>query len=190
MKAILITGTPGTGKTTVSRILAERLRATHIDLTKFVREGNLIAERDEARDTDIIDIAAAKRAVAEAIRGGDGYVILDGHYSPELVERASAARVIVLRRAPWLLMEDLKKRGYSPGKVRENAESELIGVCLSEALSAQDADKICELDTSNKAPKETAEEIMDVINAKAKCSFGQIDWMERPEAEDLIRRLE
>jgi len=38
---LLVTGVPGTGKTTISSLLAAELGAEHIELTRLVREGGL-----------------------------------------------------------------------------------------------------------------------------------------------------
>ena len=39
---IIITGTPGTGKTSIARELAKRLNAVHIDLSRYVIEEDYI----------------------------------------------------------------------------------------------------------------------------------------------------
>jgi adenylate kinase len=93
----------------------------------------------------------------------------------------------VLRRAPWLLKHELEKRGYHSSKIRENVEAELVGVCISEALAAQE--KVHELDTTEKTPEQTLNEAMDALE-KGGYSPGEIDWLSHPEALELIKELD
>jgi adenylate kinase len=52
---ILVTGTPGTGKTTLSEAIAERLGFHVVNVGDRVREGGFHAGRDEEFDTLILD---------------------------------------------------------------------------------------------------------------------------------------
>ena len=52
---ITITGTPGVGKTTVSRSLASVLDLPLYNLSELVKEKELYTEKDEDRDAFIVD---------------------------------------------------------------------------------------------------------------------------------------
>jgi adenylate kinase len=52
----VVTGTPGTGKTTFSRQLSKRLGATHLELSRYALDNGLVTERDEERDTSVVDL--------------------------------------------------------------------------------------------------------------------------------------
>ena len=52
---ILITGTPGTGKTSTASLAAETLHLVHVECSKLVVEKKLYLERDEELDTFLID---------------------------------------------------------------------------------------------------------------------------------------
>jgi len=185
---IIVTGVPGTGKTTISMMLAERLGGRYIDLGKIALEEGLVSGRDPYRDTKVADLTALRKRVAALSGRGDALVI-DGHYSPSVVARGRASLVVVLRRAPWVLRDELRARGYPPGKVRENLEAELLGVCLADALSEQDPSKVCELDTTGVNPEETVKEIAAILSGEATCRRGTVDWMEAPEAEEMLRSI-
>ena len=52
---ILITGTPGTGKTTLSEVLAERTGFQHINISQLVKDFELHHGYDEEHDTLLIN---------------------------------------------------------------------------------------------------------------------------------------
>jgi adenylate kinase len=186
---ILITGTPGTGKSTVSKLLSVELRGEHIELTRLVKEWGLSQGWDETRSTTIADMKALRLALANIIGAASKPVIVDGHYSPDVVSRDEVTLTVVLRRAPWVLREELKARGYGASKIQENVEAELLGTCLVEALAAQDPDKVREIDTTGTTPDETVKLITATIDGEAKCRHGTIDWMNSPEVEKLLKEL-
>ena len=52
---VLVTGTPGTGKTTISQMLAEATGYRHINVGEWVKERQLHDGWDEAHDCFILD---------------------------------------------------------------------------------------------------------------------------------------
>jgi adenylate kinase len=188
-RLIVVTGVPGTGKTTISTLLAAELHAEHIELTRLVKEGGLSQGWDETRATTIADMKALRHAIVNIVENCTGNVIVDGHYSPEVSPREETNLVVVLRRAPWVLKEELQARGYSARKVRENVEAELLGTCLADALAAQDPAKVCEVDTTGETPEETVRFILAALDGDVACVHGDVDWMDQPEAEKLLREL-
>ncbi|TRO50664.1 AAA family ATPase, partial [Candidatus Bathyarchaeota archaeon] len=80
----LITGTPGTGKTTISKILSDKLGARHIELSLYAKENGCIIEDDPERDTKVVDMDALEEAL-EGLAETDIPLVIDGHYSHELL---------------------------------------------------------------------------------------------------------
>jgi adenylate kinase len=186
---LLVTGVPGTGKTTISTLLAAELGAEHIELTRLVREGGLSRGWDQARATAIADMRALRNAISNILDNTTSPLIIDGHFSPDVAPRDETTLVIVLRCAPWVIREKLLARGYSIRKVRENVEAELLGTCLTDALAVQDPAKVCEIDATTQTPEETVKLILSVLDGEVKCSYGAVDWMNSPEVEALLREL-
>jgi adenylate kinase len=187
-KVVVITGTPGTGKSKISQILSLKLGATHVDLSKYAKIEGLILGSDDFRQTEIVDMKALREKV-NIFPSRNRYIIIEGHYAQDIVPHETVAIVVVLRRAPWVLKKELESRGYSHEKVRENLEAELLGVCLSDALGSHVKGKVCEIDTINMAAEETVNIILELIESKRKCLHGHIDWMEYPETKSLLREL-
>ena len=55
---VALTGTPGTGKTTVADLLATDLEVVH--LNDVIREGDLTESVDEQRDSLVADLDAVR----------------------------------------------------------------------------------------------------------------------------------
>ena len=181
----IVTGTPGTGKTTVSAILSERLNARHIELSHFAIENGYVIEDDVERDTKVVDMEALGSAIREIIEKSPSPVIVDGHYAHELVDGSLITRLLVLRKQPWDLKGVLEARHYSEEKVWENLEAEIMGVITGEALELIPGSKIFEIDTSNQTPIETIDQINEIIEGGAS-SKPIIDWVTYPETVELL----
>ncbi|MBN1682909.1 AAA family ATPase [Candidatus Bathyarchaeota archaeon] len=186
---ILFTGTPGTGKTTISRLINSKLNGIYLNLTEFSKSQDLVLEKDVERDTLIIDIESLKKRLSKIINSTNKIILIDSHFSTDVVELSKVKYVIVLRRAPWLLFNELMERCYDIDKIKENVEAEIIGVCLSSALDVFEKEKIIEIDTTNSTPEKIAEYLLLIINGKTQATYGNIDWMAYPEIETLLKRL-
>jgi adenylate kinase len=158
-----ITGTPGTGKSTVADELFRRgHRVVHI--TDVVQP--YVLGKDPERDTQIID---TDKMVDELVPF-DGFV--EGHFAHLL----PCDRIVVLRLRPDELVARLKARGYSSDKIVENRDAEALDVCLIETVDLYDPDYIFELDTTAKSLAACADTIERFYRGEIPASFGSIDW--------------
>ena len=181
----IVTGTPGTGKTTVSTILSKKLGASHIELSRFSIENGYVVEDDVERDTKVVDMEALGSAVMGIIQESSSPVIVDGHYAHDLVDEALISYLFVLRKRPWDLKDVLETRQYGSEKVWENLEAEIMGVITGEALELFPS-KVIEVDTSDRTPDETAEQINAIIEGGTSPEKPIIDWVTYPETLRLL----
>jgi adenylate kinase len=106
-------------------------------------------------------------------------LIIDGHYSHDIFDNPTL--VVVLRKAPWQLIDVLQNRLYSYEKTWENLEAEIMGVIVEETLENFPTEIIHECDTTDKTPDESVEEIVKIINKETKPHIEPIDWVSYPE---------
>ena len=173
-KTIFISGTPCTGKTTVSEVLSEKLGCRLIKINDLAIENDFVLGIDDEKGYKVIDIDALDGKVREIIESSDELIIFEGHLA-HLCN--GAAKVIVLRVNPEVLRTRLEKRDYSQSKIRENLEAEAMGVCTAEAFEIY-GQNICEIDVTDLAIDEAVQELSDVIFDKKSFEVGQIDFMD------------
>ena len=186
-RVILITGTPGVGKTTIAKRLTAKLDALYINLTEFTIKQSLILGEDKIRKTKIIDEEKTCIKMAEDINATEKTnIIVDGHYATAVVPKPYVTRVFVLRRNPIELRRLMKKRGFSDAKLLENLASEILDVCLVEALREQEKEKVCELDVTGRTAENVAREVIVILEKRKKCSVIGVDWLSMLEKKGLI----
>ncbi len=182
---IVVTGTPGVGKSTISRLLARRLEALHVDLSVLALKEGLILGWDEKRETAVADLQRLK-AHLEEMASLDRTLVVEGHYAPEVVDPERATFIFVLRKDPWRLKEELEARGYRREKVAENVAAEVLDVCLMEAVSTYGEDRVSEIDVTELSPEEVVEEMLSIIQRGRPKGVGKVDWLSRPGVEQLL----
>lgn len=176
---IVITGTPGVGKTATSRLLAERLGALHLDLAKIVEDEGLTLGVDEERGSLIADFERLSERVQSLIEKSSVDVIVDGHYAPLIVSPELVKLAFVLRRQPHALEAELEARGFGGRKVKENVAAEVLDVCLWDAVNIYGLGKVHEIDVTGVTLDEVAEEISRVLEGRERPSVGKADWLSR-----------
>jgi adenylate kinase len=125
---IVITGVPGTGKTTISDILAKRLGdAEVVHTTELIKAERLFSSygRDGSR---IVRMKELERGLGRiAARSPYRFVIIEGHVLCDLKVRGAAA--IVLREHLGVIKRRLEARGYGKEKIKANLVSEATDYC-------------------------------------------------------------
>lgn len=151
---IVITGVPGTGKTTLSDEVGGKLglEVTHVD-SGFLRSHDLV-EGTSRGGEDTVDLKELQKTLFE-VKG-----VLESHLLCEF--ELPKSTVIVLRCDPEILRERLEGRGYSEKKVRENLECEALDYCTQ--LAESNYDNVYELDTSERRVEESAEECVRILD--------------------------
>ena len=184
---ILVTGTPCVGKTALARQLSKRLNALYINLTELAEKENLTVGEDKERNTIIINEDKMRRKIRKILDKTEyGDIIIDGHYAAAVVPKSHVTRIFVLRRNPVELRVFMEKSGFQGAKLWENLASEILDVCLVEALSRHEKEKICELDVTGKTVESVVAEILAVLDSRKKCRVGCVDWLGMLETQGVL----
>jgi adenylate kinase len=131
---IIVSGTPGTGKTTFAKKIAKELNYKYLDVKEIISKNNLSEGYDKERDTEIIDIEKLNKVIIEIIKKEKNTVI-DSHLSHYLPKKYVKKCYITKCPLP-ILKKRLEKRGYSKKKIRENLDAEIFDTCRIEALES------------------------------------------------------
>eukprot|EP01118_Nematostelium_gracile_P020461 TRINITY_DN9928_c0_g1_i1.p1 TRINITY_DN9928_c0_g1~~TRINITY_DN9928_c0_g1_i1.p1 ORF type:complete len:188 (-),score=45.17 TRINITY_DN9928_c0_g1_i1:24-551(-) len=142
---ILITGTPGTGKTTLGELVASNTGLQMVEVSRLIKEKDLHDGRDEEFDCFILDEDKVCDELEDQMtRGGN---IIDFHSCDFFPERWFDL-VIVLRTDNSILYPRLEKRGYNQKKITENIECEILQVVLDEAADSYRPEILWELENN------------------------------------------
>ena len=142
---ILITGTPGTGKTSTSQLIAEMTGMRHINCSQLVKKNQLSTERNEEYDCLMLDEDALCDEIEVDMDNGGN--IVDFHSIDFFPERWFDL-VLVLRTDNTILFDRLKNRNYNEKKLAENIQCEIMQVILEEARSSYDISIIHEVQSN------------------------------------------
>ncbi|MCK4319746.1 AAA family ATPase [Candidatus Micrarchaeota archaeon] len=163
---IVITGTPGTGKTEVAKHLSSLLSFELISIKDFVLESHLGKEKDGEIE---VGIPLLKRRLSEFIGPRKDFV-LEGHLACEFT--VPYDHIFVLRTHPETLRKRLLPRNYSEKKLNSNLMTEMLDYCyLTSILHYKD---VGELDTSTSTAIETAQRI--VKNIRDGAQLDSVNW--------------
>ena len=162
---VALTGTPGTGKSTVASQLGDGLEI--ITLEEVAIEAEIVAERDAVRNTDIIDIDALREATADL-----DDILIDSHLSHHL----PVDLVVVLRCEPTVLEGRLRTRGMAERSIIENAQSEALDLILAEAVAHHGREAVYEIDTTEQTIDAVVEEVQAAIEGELEPRAGIVDF--------------
>ena len=135
MRVIIVTGTPGTGKTALSKKLSKKLAFRYLDVGSIIKKYNFSEGYDEKRKTHIVDTKKLNRELVREImncKKTEKGVIIDSHLSHYLPKKY-VDLCIVTKCNLRVLEKRLRKKKYFKAKIRENMDVEIFDICLNEA---------------------------------------------------------
>ncbi|XP_066272094.1 adenylate kinase isoenzyme 6-like [Branchiostoma lanceolatum] len=149
---ILITGTPGTGKSILGKELAVRTGLQYVNIGDLAKENNFFEDWDEERECHVLD---EDRVMDELeLQMSSGGNIVDYH-SCEMFPERWFDIVFVMRTNNTVLYDRLKNRGYSDKKIQENVQCEIFQTLLEEARESYNVEIVHELQSNTPQDMET-----------------------------------
>ena len=138
MKVIIVTGSVGSGKTTLAKKLAKKYNLNYIDVNKIIKKYGISEGYDRKRKSKIIDLNKLNKVLVKeinnykSIKNKKNGVIIYSHLSHHLSKKY-VDLCIVTKCYLKELEKRLKKRRYSKSKIRENLDVEIFDICLNES---------------------------------------------------------
>ena len=171
---ILVTGTPGVGKTSVCLSLLECLKErgfhqfSHIQISELVVKKKLYKNWNKEYDVPEFEEKLVCDELENPIQ--EGGKIIEFH-SCDFFPSHWFSLVVLLRCDNTQLYDRLTKRNYNEKKIKENIECEIMEVTSEEVNNAFEADKILTFDNSkidnlDKNSELIADKIIEIINKK------------------------
>lgn len=160
---IIVTGTPGVGKTSHCELLAQNTGLKHLSINQVIKERSCHDGWDEQFKSWIVDEdkvstpgdPASLRtniespqlldAIEDEIPQG-GYII-DWH-ACDLFPKRWINLVVVLRTDSTKLYDRLRARNYPESKLQDNLDTEIMEVLLEEARESYDGEIVVELQSN------------------------------------------
>tara|TARA_B100001123_G_C15039065_1_gene918702 strand:- start:407 stop:919 length:513 start_codon:yes stop_codon:yes gene_type:complete len=160
-----LTGTPGTGKTSISKNLNKEI----------IHLSDLYPDSSEGRNQNgewIIDLDKLNKLTQEKLRDD---TIIEGHLS-HFIDNID--QIIVLRCDPRELRRRMEMRDYNIEKIEENLEAEAIGLIYSQALEINNGIDVFQHDTTKLSVDESTTILRDFFEGNIKLD-ETIDYSER-----------
>ncbi len=161
---IVLTGCPGTGKSTIAKQLASDLALELIDIKKIVNKNKLSDKKHE------VDLVLLSKKLA-FLKTKQNYLV-EGHLACEIALPNDF--VVVLRTNPKILKKRLLKRKYSKSKIEENILAEVLDYCTQRVEMVYHK-KSLELDSSKRSISKCLEILKKALKQKKK-SIDVVDY--------------
>ncbi len=157
---IIITGTPGTGKTSIARQLSKKEKIEIYDCKKLIEKINAFKINDDG-EMEVL-MPKFRNALKKWLLKKEDWII-ESHLLCEI--KLDADFIFVLRCNKKNLEKRLKKRKYNLKKIEDNILVELLDYCYLKSKKNLYG-KIFEVDTSEKSVKRCILDICSAISGK------------------------
>lgn len=169
---VMITGTPGVGKSRICKQLSEMTGLEWIEISKLAIEYNCLEEYDEEYQCPVLDEDKLMDGLEENMCVGGN--IVDYHSCDFFPERWFDV-VFVLRTNNTILYDRLVNRGYQGKKLEGNMDCEIAQTILEDARASYNPEIVHELQNNTEADFES--------NVQMICMWLK-EWFENQESEN------
>ena len=195
MKNIIISGTPGCGKTSVAKELSNLISGRIISLNELAISEDFSFEYDEDRKTLIVDFKIFLPYVLKKIKKikkiNPSFLIIESHFS-DIIPNKLVDYVFILRCYPDELVNRLKEKNYNSKKITENIQAEILGNCVNYFIKKKTKKPLFEIDTTHLTIESVAKTIKRIITGKENLQnyyIGKINWLEKLYQEDRLKEF-
>ena len=195
MLNIIISGTPGCGKTSVAKDLSNLIGGRIISLNELATSDDFSFDYDEERKTTIVDFKVflpyVLRKIKKIKKINPSFLIIESHFS-DIIPNKFIDYVFILRCHPDDLSNRLKEKNYNSKKITENIQAEILGNCVNYFLKKKIKKPLFEIDTTNLSIISVVKIIKDIITEKGEVNnyhIGKIDWLEKLDQEDRLKEF-
>jgi adenylate kinase len=195
MKNIIISGTPGCGKTSVAKEMTALLQARVLSLNELAISDNFSFEYDEDRKTYIVDfeifLPYVLKKIGELNKTKLPFLIIESHFS-DIIPEKFVDYAFILRCDPDVLYKRLEQKNYTQAKIIENIQTEILGNCMNYFIQKQAKFPLFEINTTNHSIDSVANIIVDIVLGNIdgnKYIIGRIDWLEKLFQENRLEEF-
>ncbi len=187
---LVITGTPGVGKTTIAKELAARLGLEYVNLNEELIRRGVCKYNPELSTYEITDVDKAVQildTVVESYARAVFDTLLVELLNPDLIDL-----VIVLRLDPRVLYRRLRnERGWVGQKLCENVLAEILDYFLIKSVENFGEDNVLEIDTTGKSIEDVINEILNFLEGRnnekrEEKRVGIVSWLDKVDPSFLV----
>ncbi len=160
---IIVTGTPGVGKTSVSKVLAKKLKLIYVNEKDFSLK-HKVGKLDKKSKEVLVEPKKLEKSLNNWLLGQES-VLVEGHILCEL--RLKVDFVVLLTAKPAVIEKRLEKKGFSQEKVLDNVFCEEIGFCKRFVYKNYVKNKVIEV-KSEQSIKSISNYIVSKVRAKSR----------------------
>src|SRR5207245_5445004 len=190
-KIIIVTGTPGVGKTVVGQLLAKENGFTFLSRSELVKIHGLNNGVDRRARSYIIDEPDVERMLQGYLEDRrERGIIFETHSLNSILHESRGMVAVVLRLDPLVLARRLKGRNWPKLKIWENVEAELIDLSLYDSLKLLGKRSVYEIDATGQSLGKLVREIlMELHRGKGWSMKSLPNWLEKYDPALLSRRI-
>ena len=173
---ILLTGVPGTGKTSIAREWCAQSNLAYLSLNDLVKAEGLHTGTDARTGALVVEMDKLEEAANAWLAAVHSPVIIEGHLGCDI--KLKVERVLVLRLHPDEVVSRLRARNYNTYQLDENKMAELLDYCTLRSIRNYGSRKVYELDLTGKSVAQSVSALREfAASAKPAAEFKpHVSW--------------
>ncbi len=187
---IIVTGTPGVGKTVLAKLLATETGSDYLNVGEHVRNRKLYRRFDRSARSYIIDERRLRRSLEQFLKSRDKRkLVVETHWLGRFMPKRPGMVAVVVRLDPVILARRLLARRWPKRKVWENVEAELIDLSLYESLKFLGANRVYQINSTRKKAKELGQEALRLTSTRRGWDGSTPNWLAQYDPIELSRKI-